>query len=247
MRPGTITVRSVRHVIEKCIWAGATVVLAANAVLAQESRGTARPGETADSLPPRHQIPADAMRAYDKGRYAAGQGNGQQAITYFREALAIDPHFAGAHNDLGAVYLTRGELSQAVEQFQKTIELAPQHRLALSNLSIALIRMKRYREAGEIARRTLELEPGQTRAHLILAAALLVQTGDTGEALAHLERASAEIPKAHLLAAGVLAKAGRCREAADHLEEYLRVAAPQDTERSRAKAWLVELRQQPSR
>jgi len=166
---------------------------------------------------------------------------------YFREALAIDPQFPAAHNDLGAVYLTRGELPQAVEQFQKTIDLAPEHRLALSNLSIALIRMNRYREAEEVARRTLELEPGQSRAHLILAAAMLAHAGDTGEALAHLERASAEIPKAHLLAAGVLVKAGRSKEAVDHLEEYLRVAAPQDAGRSRAKAWLDDLRQQPSR
>ena len=224
--------RSVRHVIERWIRAAATALLAANAVLAQA---------------PEHQVPADAMRAYDKGRYAAGQGNGRQAIAAFLEALSIDPQFAAAHNDLGAVYLTRGELPQAVEQFQKTIDLVSEHRLVLSNLSIALIRMNRYREAGEAARRTLELDPSQARAHLILAAALLAQAGDNGEALAHLERASAEIPKAHLLAAGVLAKAGRCREAADHLEEYLRVAAPQDTERSRAKAWLVELRQQPSR
>jgi tetratricopeptide (TPR) repeat protein len=222
----------VRHFIERCIRAGATGVLAANAILAQT---------------PGHQISADAMRAYDKGRYAAGQGNGRQAIVYFLEALAIDPQFAGAHNDLGAVYLTRGELPQAVEQFQKTIDLAPEHRLALSNLSIALIRMNRCREAGEVARRTLELEPGQARAHLILAAALLAQAGDTGDALAHLERASAEIPKAHMLAAGLLAKAGRRQEAVDHLEEYLRVAAPQDAERSRAKAWLHDLRQQSSR
>jgi tetratricopeptide (TPR) repeat protein len=225
-------VRSVRHFIERCIRAGATGVLAANAILAQA---------------PGHQVSADAMRAYDKGRYAAGQGSGRQAIVYFLEALAIDPQFAGAHNDLGAVYLTRGELPQAVEQFQKTIDLAPEHRLALSNLSIALIRMNRCREAGEVARRTLELEPGQARAHLILAAALLAQAGDTGEALAHLERASAEIPKAHMLAAGLLAKAGRRHEAVDHLEEYLRLAAPQDAERFRAKAWLDDLRQQPSR
>jgi tetratricopeptide (TPR) repeat protein len=106
--------------------------------------------------------------------------------------------------------------------------------------------MNRYREAGEAARRALELEPAQARAHLILAATLLAQAGGTGEALAHLERAAAEIPKAHLLAAGVLARAGRRQEAVEHLEEYLRVAAPQDAERSKAKAWLAYLRQQPS-
>jgi hypothetical protein len=50
-----------------------------------------------------------------------------------------------------------------------------------------------------------------------------------------------------MLAAGLLAKAGRRQEAVDHLEEYLRVAAPQDAERSRAKAWLHDLRQQSSR
>ena len=232
--------RSVRQGIGRCFRASATGVLAAIAALAQASHGDA-------TGLPKHQIPADAMNAYDKGRCAAGQGNGQQAMMYFRQALALDPQFADAYNDLGAVYLTRGELSQAAGQFQKTIDLAPEHRLALSNLSIALIRMNRYREAGEAARRALALEPGQARVHLILAASLLAQAGITAEAVAHLERASAEIPKAHLLAAGVLAKAGRRQEAVDHLEEYLRVAAPQDAERSKAKAWLAHLRQQPSR
>jgi len=187
------------------------------------------------------------MRAYEKARGAATQGNRREAIIFFRQALTLDPQFADAYNDLGAVYLAQGELSQAAEQFQRTLDLAPEHRLALSNLSIVLMRMNRHREAGETARRALALEPGQARMHLILAASLLTQSGGIGEALSHLERASAEIPKAHLLAAGVLAKAGRRQEAVDHLEEYLRGAAPQDAERSKAAAWLAHLRQQPSR
>ena len=54
---------------------------------------------------------------YDKGRIAAASGNAGEALMHFREAVTLDPEFAAAYNDLGAVYLAQGELSQAAELF----------------------------------------------------------------------------------------------------------------------------------
>ena len=56
-------------------------------------------------------------KVYDKGRIAAARGNRREALMYFREAVTLDPEFAAAYNDLGAVYLAQGELSHAAEQF----------------------------------------------------------------------------------------------------------------------------------
>jgi tetratricopeptide (TPR) repeat protein len=231
--------------MKACVRVTATGALAAIAVLAQCSQNASRSAEATVALRQLpHQTPPAAQKAYDKGRIAAGKGCGQEAVLHFREALSLDPEFADAYNDLGAAYLAQGELPQAAEQFQKTIVLVPEHRLALPNLSIALIRMNRVCEAGEAARRALQVDPGHARAHLILAASLMSQPGDTDEALSHLRRASQEIPKAHLLAAGVLVKTARRREAVKHLEEYLRVAPPQDAERAKVEAWLAYLQQE---
>ncbi len=195
----------------------------------------------------KHQAPEAAWKLYDKGRIEAARGNRSQALKYFREAVTRDPEFAAAYNDLGAIYLAQGELSQAVELFRQALALAPNHRLALANLSMALMRMNRYREAGEAARRGLDVDPGHAGLHLILAASLMAQPGNTGEALEHLERASAQIPRAHLLAADVLFNAGRREEAMQHLEEYLRVAAPRDAGRAGTEARLAQLRREQPR
>ncbi len=191
-----------------------------------------------------HEIPAPALKMYDKGRIAAAAGNRREALLYFRKAVALDPKFAAACNDLGAIYLAEGEFSLAVELFRKALAVAPLERLPLTNLSIALMRMNRVREAGEAARRALEVDPGHAGLHLILAASLIAEADDTAEALDHLERAAAQIPRAHLLAADVLLKAGRREEAMDHLKEYLRIAAPQDAGRAGTEARLAELRRE---
>jgi predicted Zn-dependent protease len=210
-----------------------------------DARGSAAPTVSLREL--RHHVPAAAQKAYDKGRTAAGRGERNQAILCFRRALTLDPEFADAYNDLGAAYLLRGENSVAAEQFQKTIELEPEHRLALANLSIALIRMNRYSEAGEAARRAIKADPGNARGHLILAASLMAQGIDDEEALSHLQRASADIPKAHLLAAELLARTARRQEAVIQLEQYLRVAPPRAAERAQAEAWLANLQRESTR
>jgi tetratricopeptide (TPR) repeat protein len=194
-----------------------------------------------------HQIPAAAQETYEKGRIAAAKGNRREALARFQEAIKLDPEFVAAFHDLGATYLADGALEQAAEQFQKVLTREPRHRLALANLSSTLIRMNRYREAGEVARRALEVDPAQAGMHLILAASLLSQSEHRQEALDHLERASAEIPRAHLLAAELLVKAGRREEAMRHLEDYLRVTTTQDRGRADVAARLAELRREQQR
>jgi tetratricopeptide (TPR) repeat protein len=222
------------------IHARAIAVLSAFAILAQASPEDAPC--LGDHEETQHQIPTAAWKAYQKGRSATARGNPIEALKCFREAVTLDPEFAAAYNDLGAIYLARGDLSPAAEQFQSALAVAPMHRLALANLAVTLIRMNRYREAGEAARRALAIDPGNAGLHLVLAASLLAQPGGATEAMDHLERASAEIPRAHLLAAEVLLKAGRREEAMYHLEEYLLVAAPRDRGRAGAEAQLAQLR-----
>ena len=74
--------------------------------------------------------------------------------------------------------------------------------------------------------------------------ALIVEweNGSTDEALYNFERATAEVPKAHLAAADILAERGQRDEAIRHLEEYLHISKPDDKERGWAEARLAELR-----
>jgi tetratricopeptide (TPR) repeat protein len=189
-----------------------------------------------------HKVPRNAQKAYDKGQQAVRKGDQRAAAELFRQAVAADPEFVDAHNELGAAEAALGQLPEAADQFQKAIDLVPDHRLALPNLSIVLAKMKRFHEAGEVARRALKVLPGAPKMYYILAFCLLADHGEPQEALKNLKLAAVEIPKAHIVAADVLAQIGRPAEAIQQLEEYLRIQPPDDVERPKVEARLVELR-----
>jgi tetratricopeptide (TPR) repeat protein len=192
-----------------------------------------------------HRIPPSAQKAYARGQKAANKGDKATAIGCFTEAVRLDPEFADAHNNLGAAYADQGELPQAAGEFQKTIDLEPEHRLALANLAIVLARMKNYSEAAPVARRTLKLYPGLGKIRFILAVSLLATQGDAAEVLENLERAAADVPRAHLLAADLLEQTGRRAEAVKHLEDFLHTAPPDDSQRPKAEARLAQLQHAP--
>jgi Flp pilus assembly protein TadD len=189
-----------------------------------------------------HKVPPLAKKAFDKGVRAEADGNHQEAAEAFRQAVAIDPEYVDALNELGAAEAALGELADAAQQFQKAVDLAPEHPLALPNLSIVLAKLRRFHDAAIVARRALKIVPDSGRIHYILAACILVEVGDTDEALENLERSTNEVPKAHLVAADLLVSRGRTKDAIKHLEEYLRVAPPGDADRDKAEARLAVLR-----
>jgi tetratricopeptide (TPR) repeat protein len=190
-----------------------------------------------------HKVPAAAQSAFSKGERFAAKGSYREAADAFRQAIAVDPEFADAYNELAAAEAELGQLPESADHFQKAIDLVPEHRFALPNLSIVLAKMKRYREAGEVARRALKIVPGSCKVHYILAASLIEEDGNLDEALEHLTRAIPEVPTAHLIAADLLVQQGRKQDAIQHLEEYLRGAKPNDAYRARVEARLVELQQ----
>jgi tetratricopeptide (TPR) repeat protein len=189
-----------------------------------------------------HKIPGPALKAFSKGFKAAKKGNQQEAVDYFRQAVATDPEFADAYDSLGVSLAALGDLPQAADQFQKAIDLVPEHPTALPNMCIVLGQMQRYREAALVARRAMALGVSPPPVYFILGVSLVAEHGDAGEALTNLQRAARDIPQAHLLAADLLAHAGRREDAAEHLQNYLRLAQPQDAERAQVEAWLARLR-----
>jgi tetratricopeptide (TPR) repeat protein len=189
-----------------------------------------------------HKVPPPAKKLFDRGQQAAAEAKYQEAVEAFRQAVSIDPEFADGLNELGVAEAATGDLAHAAEDFQKAIDVAPEHPMALPNLSIVLAKLQRFHEAAEVARRALKVVPDSGRVRYILAASILVEHGDPEEALLNLERASGEIPRAHLIAADVLIILGRPDDAIRHLEEYLRTAPPDDKDRAVAEARLAALR-----
>jgi len=189
-----------------------------------------------------HKIPPAAQKEFSKGVAASKKGNHQGAVDHFKKAVSIDPELADGYNNLGAAYTALGQPEQAAAAFQKAIDVVPDHRSALANLSVTLCKMQQYHEAELMARRALKLDSALLKIRFILAVSLAAQHRDNAEVLDNLQRAAAEFPKAHIVAANILAETGRRDDAARQLEEYLHSAPEQDTDRQKIEAWLAQLR-----
>ncbi|MDX1607573.1 MAG: tetratricopeptide repeat protein, partial [Candidatus Competibacterales bacterium] len=87
------------------------------------------------------------------------RGRLDEAETYLERALAIDPDFSEAHNQLGNVYLLRGELDAAIRQYRRAVALQPRNAVAWYNLGQSLERRGDRAGAVHSYRRFLDTAP----------------------------------------------------------------------------------------
>ena len=121
----------------------------------------------------------------------------QEALPYFRGAVALAPDDASVHLNLGALLY---ELNQreAEPVLRRALELEPNNVAALVNLGAVQNRLNQLEAAGETARRVLALSPEQPDAHGNLAAVLREQ-GEISASIQHYRRALASKPESTLI------------------------------------------------
>ena len=95
-----------------------------------------------------------------KGFYALANachhlGRQDEQIRHLRQTVALDPEFASAHRNLGALYLQRGEHSLAEEALRQALKLEPDVAIAHYNLGVLYMHTGR-RELAQIAFETAE-------------------------------------------------------------------------------------------
>ena len=84
----------------------------------------------------------------------------ERAEQLLRDALTADLYHAPAHNDLGVLYLQRGELFSAASEFEWATKLLPGHPDPRLNLALTLERAGRIDDALAEYRSALEAYPG---------------------------------------------------------------------------------------
>jgi tetratricopeptide (TPR) repeat protein len=93
------------------------------------------------------------------GTIALNGGDAQTASVHLRQALALKPDTAEAHNDLGNALVELGSLAEAVDHYRQALRLAPNSVLAHSNLGGALAMLGRIEEARAELREALRIMP----------------------------------------------------------------------------------------
>ena len=112
----------------------------------------------------------------------------------FTHALAVTGKNDVAENNLGIVFLQRGELDKAIARLQAAIDLRPENGPAHNNLAKAFLQKGQLAEAMIHYRKFLEIEPQNVEARNILGTAL-IQQGHVREAVEQWQDALAIEPE----------------------------------------------------
>jgi tetratricopeptide (TPR) repeat protein len=155
--------------------------------------------------------------------------------TLWTHTLAVTSDNDVAHNNLGFIFLRRGELDEAISHFQTALNIRannPQTHYNLgsalvhNNLGNALVRKKLVDEAITHYEKAVELRPDYADGHYNLGSALL-QEGRIDEAIAHWQKTLSLQPndaEAHTTLGDALLRKGEIGQAIAHYETALEIA-----------------------
>jgi tetratricopeptide (TPR) repeat protein len=164
-------------------------------------------------------VPKKALRAFRDSVKLTENKRYDEAAEKLREAVAIYPDYAEAHNDLGVQYIRRGDNRAAAAEFGRAAALEPSPAV-YSNLSCALASLGQYDEAESVLRSALRADPGFGKGHFLLGRVLEIK-GRNRESLEHLSFAARALPRALLSMARIHLREHNTGAAEQELKEYV--------------------------
>jgi len=104
--------------------------------------------------------PGDAGVRVELGNLYMDAERWDEAIRWYREALAVNPALVETITDLGACLVSAGRPAEGLAEFEKVLGGDAGHRNALYNKGIALMQMGRPAEAAAAWEELLKRHPG---------------------------------------------------------------------------------------
>jgi tetratricopeptide (TPR) repeat protein len=137
--------------------------------------------------------PASAAALVNRGLTLAEQGNLDEAIDCWREALRVRPDLSAVHNNLGVALTQQGDLDEARKSLDEALRLQPDYAEAAYNLGVLFMKQGRHPEAIARFEETLRLQPDHAQAYNGLGLDLY-HSGRPGEAAVMLAQAVRLVP-----------------------------------------------------
>ncbi|MBF0159661.1 MAG: tetratricopeptide repeat protein [Magnetococcales bacterium] len=114
--------------------------------------------------PPRHHD-ASADELYHQGNALLRQGEAQQAIDCYQQALQLDPDLFEAYHNLATVLYQQGRLQEALEHYQTILARWPDSSAAHNNLGALLQDQGDLAAAAESFQRAIDHRPDYADAY----------------------------------------------------------------------------------
>ena len=193
---------------------------------------------------------AAALAIVSLGVRAFGQASyWKSSETLWNHTLTVTGENDVAHNNLGFLFLRRGELDKAISEFQAALNIRSKNiethyslgaALIQNNLGNALARKQLWDEAIDHLQEAVRLRPDYADAYFNLGS-VLFQQGRIDQAIAQWQKALAIRPtdaEAHRSLASALRKEGKLKEAIAEYEQALNVV-PEDSVALNNLAWIL--------
>jgi tetratricopeptide (TPR) repeat protein len=148
-----------------------------------------------------------------------------EAITFCRVAVALQPKSPSVHYNLGTVLFRKGRLDEAVTELRKAIDLKPNYASAYVNLGIVLAKQKKLVKAVANFHKAIKLKPDYAQAYSNLGTALIGR-GLADQAIVALKKALHFEPgdaQTHATLGEALMDRQRMDEAIAELHEAIRL------------------------
>jgi tetratricopeptide (TPR) repeat protein len=165
------------------------------------------------------------MARCNLGVFIHKNGQFDEAIRQFSEAIRLKPDLAEAHNDLGAALRSEGRADESMSQFQQALRLNPDYPEAHYNLALALDDKGQSAEAISQCLQAIQRKPDYFEA-LNKAGTILDRVGRFDDAILQYREAirlRPEDAEAHYNLGGSLLRKGRSNEALGEWREAIRL------------------------
>jgi tetratricopeptide (TPR) repeat protein len=185
------------------------------------------------------------MAHYNLGIVLSEQGEPDQAIEHYKQAVALRPDYAEAHYNLARLLVDLGQLNGAIAHYERATAINPTDAEAQNNLGATLFGMGRADDAIAHYQKALEIRPDYPEASCNLANALIAK-GDFDGAITRYTACLAAMPEqeeAQYNLASALLHKGRANEAIIQYQKVLAMHPESaDAHANLGSAWLATKR-----
>ena len=173
--------------------------------------------------------PRNALYLYWTARLDSDDGQYAAAVESLLRAIALDPRFVKAHDNLGLCYEALGKYDEAIRSYEEAVRLNRELKSPSPwpplNLGILLGRLDRPDEPEVLFRESVRSDPRFPQGHYQLGT-VLEKKGRSAEAIAELEEAARldpSYPEPHYALARIHRKSGDAEKADRALEAFQRL------------------------
>lgn len=187
-------------------------------------------GFTARMGPPQavfvQEVPDAARKLYAEAVEKIDSNQMNAGLERLKKAIEIFPRYYAALDRLGTEYVKGQQYDPAIPVLTRSVEVNSRGYSSWYALGLAQYNLRQQTAAVESLRRCVTLNPASVNSQLWLGTALR-QTSKLDEAETHLKKAnelaSLKVPEAHWQLALLYNQLKRYGEAADELEQFLKV------------------------